>query len=205
MEAATSITTPVKGELPRDKASLIVEAMRSSVAARGIAGSTFDHVAREAGVSRGLLHYYFGTKERLLIEVVRRECDVTRQRLEEGVSGAASVDGVLGALVRSFEDFIGEGPSHVVTFYEILTVAQRNQEIAAELAELGRQVRVHLGGLLRAKAEAGVLSLDADPEAAAGLLMALADGLTVRMLSEPELDIAPLMELAVSAARGLLG
>jgi hypothetical protein len=93
----------------------------------------------------------------------------------------------------------------VVTFYEILTLAQRNHEIAAELAELGRQVRVHLGGLLRAKAEAGVLSLDADPEAAAGLLMALADGLTVRMLSEPELDIAPLMELAVSSARGLLG
>jgi AcrR family transcriptional regulator len=205
MEAATSITTPVRGELPSEKASLIVEAMRSSVAARGIAGSTFDHVAREAGVSRGLLHYYFGTKERLLVEVVRRECDVTRQRLEEGVSGAQSLDDVLAALVQSFEDFIGEGPSHVVTFYEILTLAQRNQEIAAELAELGRQVRVHLGDLLRAKAEAGVLSLDADPEAAAGLLMALADGLTVRMLSEPELDIAPLMELAVSAARALLG
>ncbi|TML95860.1 MAG: TetR family transcriptional regulator [Actinobacteria bacterium] len=202
MEAATSIDPP--RELPGEKASLIVEAMRSSVAARGIAGSTFDHVAREAGVSRGLLHYYFGTKERLLVEVVRRECDVTRQRLERGVSGADSVDDVLAALVQSFEDFIGEGPSHVVTFYEILTLAQRNHEIAAELAELGRQVRVHLGDLLRAKADAGVLSLDADPEAAAGLLMALADGLTVRMLSEPELDIAPLMELAVSAARGLL-
>jgi AcrR family transcriptional regulator len=39
-------------ELPSDKASLIVEAMRASVAARGISGSTFDHVAREAGVSR---------------------------------------------------------------------------------------------------------------------------------------------------------
>ena len=202
MEAATSIHRP--RELPGEKASLIVEAMRSSVAARGIAGSTFDHVAREAGVSRGLLHYYFGTKERLLVEVVRRECDVTRQRLERGVSGADSVDDVLAALVQSFEDFIGEGPSHVVTFYEILTLAQRNHEIAAELAELGRQVRVHLGDLLRAKADAGVLSLDADPEAAAGLLMALADGLTVRMLSEPALDIAPLMELAVSAARGLL-
>lgn len=205
MEAATSVTTPVRGELPSEKASLIVEAMRSSVAARGIAGSTFDHVAREAGVSRGLLHYYFGTKERLLVEVVRRECDVTRQRLEEGVSGAPSVDDVLAALVQSFEDFIGEGPSHVVTFYEILTLAQRNQEIAAELAELGRQVRVHLGDLLRTKADAGILSLEADPEAAAGLLMALADGLTVRMLSEPELDVAPLMDLAVSAARGLLG
>jgi AcrR family transcriptional regulator len=202
MEAATSIHSP--RELPGEKASLIVDAMRSSVAARGIAGSTFDHVAREAGVSRGLLHYYFGTKERLLVEVVRRESDVTRQRLEGGVSGAESADDVLAALVQSFEDFIGEGPSHVVTFYEILTLAQRNQEIAAELAELGRQIRIHLGGLLRAKADAGVLTLEADAEAAAGLLLALADGLTVRMLSEPELDIAPLMELAVAAARALL-
>jgi AcrR family transcriptional regulator len=203
VEAATSIDSP--RELPGEKASLIVEAMRSSVAARGIAGSTFDHVAREAGVSRGLLHYYFGSKERLLVEVVRRESDVTLQRLERGVTGAQSVDEVLAALVQSFEEFIGEGPSGVVTFYEILTLAQRNQEIAAELAELGRQIRGHLGNLLQAKADAGVLSLDADPEAAAGLLLALADGLTVRMLSEPELDIAPLMELAVAAARALLG
>jgi AcrR family transcriptional regulator len=203
VEAATPIDSP--RELPGEKASLIVEAMRSSVAARGIAGSTFDHVAREAGVSRGLLHYYFGTKERLLVEVVRRESDVTLQQLERGVSGAESVDDVLAAMVQSFEDFIGEGPSRVVTFYEILTLAQRNQEIAAELAELGRQIRVHLGNLLRAKSDAGVLSLEADPEAAAGLLLALADGLTVRMLSEPELDISPLMELAVAAARALLG
>src|SRR5437762_447528 len=108
VEGAGSLQGARARQLPGDKASLIVEAMRSSVAARGIAGSTFDHVAREAGVSRGLLHYYFGTKERLLVEVVRRECDVTRQRLERGVSGADSVDDVLAALVQSFEYFIGE-------------------------------------------------------------------------------------------------
>src|SRR6202046_1936277 len=60
-------------QLPRDKPARIVEAMRASVAARGIAGSTFDHVARDAGVSRGLLHYYFGTKERLGVGAGRGE------------------------------------------------------------------------------------------------------------------------------------
>jgi hypothetical protein len=40
--------------LSGDKAARIVDAMRTSVAARGIAGSTFDHVATDAGVSRGL-------------------------------------------------------------------------------------------------------------------------------------------------------
>jgi AcrR family transcriptional regulator len=178
--------------------------MRTSVAERGIAGSTFDHVARNAGVSRGLLHYYFGTKERLLVEVVRRETDVTRDQLKQSVSAAQSADDVLAALVKSFEEFIGEGPSGPVTVFEILTLAQRNEEIAGELAELRRQIRLHLGHLLQEKAEAGVLALRADADAAAALLIALADGLTVRMLSEPDLDMTPVMELAIAAARALL-
>src|ERR1051326_5163471 len=61
MEAATK-----ERELSGEKAQRIIDAMRESVAKRGAAGSTFEHVAREAGVSRGVLHYYFGTKERLV-------------------------------------------------------------------------------------------------------------------------------------------
>ena len=129
--------------------------MRASVAARGIAGSTFDHVAGEAGVSRGLLHYYFGTKERLLVEVVRRECEVRIERLERAIGGAASAEDVLDALVRSFEEFLGDGPEPVVMFYEMLTLAQRNDEIAAQLAELGRRTRSHLADALERKSEAG--------------------------------------------------
>ena len=59
---------------------------------RGATGATFDHVAREAGVSRGLLHYYFGTKERLLVEVVRRDCDLRMERLSATAAGADSAD-----------------------------------------------------------------------------------------------------------------
>ena len=62
--------------LTGEKARRIIDAMRRSVARRGTAASTFDHVSREAGVSRGLLHYYFGTKEQLLAEAVRRDCEL---------------------------------------------------------------------------------------------------------------------------------
>jgi AcrR family transcriptional regulator len=203
VEAATTTEVPRPRELAGDKAARIVEAMRVSVAARGIAGATFDHVAREAGVSRGLLHYYFGTKERLLVEVVRRECDLRKQRLAEAVAGAEGADDVLGALVSTFEDFLGEGPTPAVMLYEMITVAQRNAEIAAELAEVGRRTRSHLADELRAKQEAGVLELRADPDAAATFLFALADGVTMRRLSEPDLDMAPLMEQAVAAARAV--
>jgi AcrR family transcriptional regulator len=185
------------------KATRIVEAMRTSVAARGIAGSTFDAVAAEAGVSRGLLHYYFGTKERLLIEVVRREAEVRTERLEEAIEVAGDADAVLDALVRSFEDWLGDGPAPVM-IYEMLTLAQRNEEIAAELAVLGRRTRSHLGEALERKRAAGVLSLRVAAELAAMFLFALADGVIVRRLSEPELDIGPLTEQAIAAARAVL-
>ncbi len=204
MEAATPIHLAPSRELSGDKAGRIVEAMRISVAARGVAGSTFDHVAREAGVSRGLLHYYFGTKERLLIEVVRRECDVRIERLEEAIADARSADDVLAALVQSLEDFMGDGPSAPVMFYEMTTLGQRNEEIAAELAELGRRTRAHLADALRAKSDAGVLELHADPDVVSTFLFALADGLTIRRLSEPDLDLAPAIRESVTATRSLL-
>lgn len=180
-----------------------MEAMRASVATRGIAGSTFDAVAAAAGVSRGLLHYYFGTKEQLLIEVVRREAEVRTERLEEAIEAAPDAETVLDALVRSFEDWLGDGPAPVM-IYEMLTLAQRNEEIAAELALLGRRTRAHLGDALSRKRADGVLTLRVDPELAAMFLFALADGVIVRRLSEPELDIGPLTEQAILAARAVL-
>jgi AcrR family transcriptional regulator len=191
-------------QLPSDKAARIVEAMRASVAARGIAGSTFDHVAREAGVSRGLLHYYFGTKERLVVEVVRRECQVRGELLQHAVAGARGADELIGALVRSFEEVLGDGSSEVVMYYELLTLAQRNDEIAPELAELARTLRLTLADALRAGSEAGVFALEADPGDVATFLLALADGVMIRRMSEPELDVRRLMDQAGAAARALL-
>ena len=97
-------------ELSSEKAQRIVDAMRTSVGLRGATGATFDHVAREAGVSRGLLHYYFGTKERLLVEVVRRDCDLRMERMSDTVAGVDSPDELLGALVRSLNEMMDESP-----------------------------------------------------------------------------------------------
>ncbi|HEX2396728.1 MAG TPA: TetR family transcriptional regulator, partial [Solirubrobacteraceae bacterium] len=113
MEAATSKSRTLVG----DKAQRIVDAMRASVARRGAAGSTFDHVAREAGVSRGLLHYYFGTKERLLVEVVRRDTELRVALLDEALADAHTADDFIDALVRSLEDMVRDDPGYVTLVF----------------------------------------------------------------------------------------
>jgi hypothetical protein len=90
-------------------------------------------------------------------------------------------------------------------YFEVVTLAQRNAEIAAQLAELGRLTRSVLADALSAKAETGVLTLRADADTAATFLFALADGITIRLMSEPDFDIGPVMGQAVVAARALLG
>lgn len=49
-----------------------------------------------------------------------------------------------------------------------------------------------------------MLELRADAEVLATFLFALADGITVRKLSEPELQIAPVVAQALAAARAVL-
>src|ERR687884_1930767 len=99
MEAARTADPTAERRLDSEKAKRIVTAMRDSVARRGAAGSTFDHVAREAGVSRGLLHYYFGSKERLLVEVVRRDTELRVAPLQRNLAPADTLDAVVEVLV----------------------------------------------------------------------------------------------------------
>ncbi len=178
--------------------------MRSSVAARGAAASTFDQVAREAGVSRGLLHYYFGTKERLLVEVVRRECDLRLAGLDRALAGAQTADDLLDVLVRSLEDLVARDPGLVALLFELFTSARRTPEIGAELADLHRRMRLHLAERLEAKQAEGVVALGAEAEAVATVLFSLADGLALRMLADPDHDWRTTLAAGIASVRPLL-
>ena len=199
MEAATTTQRALTGE----KAQRIVDAMRSSVARRGVAGSTFDHVAREAGVSRGLLHYYFGTKEALLVEVVRRDSDLQMERLDAQLAGAASAEDLIALLVETIGEALRHEPEAFSVVFELVCLAQRNEEVAVAFAALLARMRDHVSDLLVAKADDGTLALVAPPAAVADVLFALADGLAMRLLSEPDHDFGETIAAGVVAVRAL--
>jgi AcrR family transcriptional regulator len=201
MEASIAPPKRLEGE----KAQRIIEAMRASVGTRGAAGSTFDHVAREAGVSRGLLHYYFGSKEQLLVEVVRHDCEVRIRGMDERIARATDVDGIIAALVSGLEEFIQGEPGSQAVIYEMLSASRHSEEIQAELAELYRRWRAHLADALRAKEREGVVRLEADPEAVSSMLFSLGDGFGIQVISDPDWDRDAAFELGVRIARRLLG
>jgi AcrR family transcriptional regulator len=201
MEASVEAPRRLDGE----KAQRIIEAMRASVGRRGAAGSTFDHVAKEAGVSRGLLHYYFGSKEQLLVEVVRHDCEVRIQAMDERLASADSVDALVDALVSQLEAFVEDEPATQAVVYEMLSASRHSEEIRAELAELYRRWRAHLAEALRQKERAGVVRLQADAESVASVLFALGDGMGIQLISDQDFASERPLELGVEMSRRLLG
>jgi AcrR family transcriptional regulator len=190
--------------LAGEKAQRIIDAMRRSVARRGTAASTFDHVSREAGVSRGLLHYYFGTKEQLLAEAVRRDCELRLERLERQLSTAKTADDFIDLMAQNLQETISADPDFVTLVFELFTLSRRNADIALEYAGLMRSTREHVAGMLAAAQREGVLRLHAEPEAVAEVLFSLGDGLALRMLSEPERDFTHTIHAGITCARALL-
>jgi AcrR family transcriptional regulator len=178
--------------------------MRESVAEVGIAGSTFERVTTKAGVSRGLLHYYFGTKERLLVEVIRRDTDYRIDALGDAMGAARTVDEVIAAMSETFERTLREQTGYVYMVSELYVAGRHSPDLRRELGELYRKARTEFAGILREKERHGVLKLRFDAEPVLAYLFGAGDGLTVQRLTDPSLDIAKTTEAAVGVARYLL-
>jgi AcrR family transcriptional regulator len=190
--------------LSGEKAQRIIDAMRRSVAQRGTAGSTFDHVSREAGVSRGLLHYYFGTKEQLLAEAVRRDCELRLERLQLQLSTANTADDFIDLMAQSLRETVSEDPDFVTLVFEMFSLSRRNAEIAVEYAGLMRNTREQVAGMLAAAQREGVLRLHAEPDAVAEVLFSIGDGFALRMLTEPHRDFSATIRAGITCVRALL-
>ncbi len=200
-------TTPAAASarsLSGEKAQRIVEAMRRSVAHRGTAGSTFDHVSREAGVSRGLLHYYFGTKEQLLLEAVRRDCELRLQNLERQLAKAQTADDYIDLMAQNLQETVHEDPDFMTLVFELFTLSRRNEDIATEYAGLMRRMREQVAELLAEAQREGILHLHAEPDAVAEILFSLGDGFALRMLAEPERDFSATVRAGITCVRALL-
>jgi AcrR family transcriptional regulator len=197
-------SSPAGRSLSGEKAQRIVEAMRRSVAQRGTAGATFDRVSREAGVSRGLLHYYFGTKEQLLVEAVRRDCELRMELLEHQLATAKTADDYIDLMAQNLQETVHSDPEFVTLVFELFTLSRRNGDIAAEYAGLMRRTREQVAAMLAAAQREGILHLHAEPEAIAEILFSLADGFALRMLAEPDRDFTATVQAGIAAARALL-
>ena len=109
-------------------------------------------VAREAGVARGLLHHYFGTKRDLYREVVRSMLRYPAVPSEDA-DPAIAIDRWLTMVSRNREAWLAAlGASGPVRDPEVDALVEAGREEAVDrlIATLGLRPTAHLRAALRA-------------------------------------------------------
>jgi AcrR family transcriptional regulator len=84
----------------------ILEAARRVLIAKGVAAMTVDAVAKEAGLTKTAIYYYFPSKDALLFELMYGVLQGHAQAVHDAVEGARDGADALGILIRqSVEEF----------------------------------------------------------------------------------------------------
>jgi len=99
---AVQATRVARRERRRDRSrEEILDAARRVLLSQGIAGMTLDAVAKEVGVSKTALYYYFASKDALLFELVFGNLQTHAQAVHEAVETTATGAEALKAMVRT--------------------------------------------------------------------------------------------------------
>ena len=172
-------TVPQKQQSPDRAASeAALEAAALALLKRNgvLAGLNLREVADEAGVNRGLVYHYFGSRQQLLRAALRRD---VRARLEEILaSGGLPFNARIRQLVRTML-----GQSEAVTLSTLLLLDAREKLPVAPLKDQW------IGGFRKDMAE-GKIAADTDIPALLALMTALSYGYVVfRQAMAEELEL----------------
>ena len=182
-------------------AKRIVDAAREVIAEHGSRAATFENIAELAGVSRGLVHYYFKRKDALLCEVARSSCEMYREIVSAAFAQAESVDELLDHLLDILRASIEADPAFYGLMFELMLMARHNDEVATEIRAMAGEWTTRLGGELSSAAERGLVRPLDDPEGVAKMCLAITDGLSLHAMVG--VDVAPGIEATRQLLRGL--
>lgn len=163
------------------KAELILQAAQAVLLEEGFSGTTIAKVAAKAGVSRGLLHYYFRDKEDLFAQVLRRHIIEGSNTVERLLAEAGSVQEFAETVTDTLRAMVRNGEASLSLLGESLSVARTHPRVMAELADLHQIGRRGVAREIRGWKEKGIPHNPAGEDGLATILMAMLDGMILQI------------------------
>lgn len=174
-----------------EKLSLILEAARAILAEDGYTAATVSQIAARAGVSRGLLHYYFKNKEELVRKVFRHNMEDILQNTEDIFSRAQGLWELAEELTGALRFIMEADPRFFSLLFESWTLARQSPEGLDLLREFHTRFRRAIAHGFAAMARKGVMGEVENAEGMAAVLTGIVDGLCVQITIDPGLAHDP--------------
>src|SRR2546429_9455331 len=123
----------------RDK---ILQAAFSVLSREGYENSSIKEIAEEAGVAQGLVHYYFKSKQQLVLAVLAEVCREMKYGDEQGAAGAQAAYGKFKAMLKDKE------ATHAL-YIQLIAVGLHDKELGGGGLDFIREDRSHIEEIVR--------------------------------------------------------
>ncbi len=164
----------------------IIDAAIRVLARQGYAKTSLLDIAKEAGMSKGALHYHYPTKEALIHTVLETACNAVQGRTMQAWSPS---DNPFAALRKSLEELWAtraERSDEALVVADLLALSLSDESLRPKLAEFyelgAEQIRAYLEQNLISLGLEPRISIDILPRIVIGLL----DGLVMQAFVDPE-------------------
>ncbi len=167
-------------KLPSDSRAKILEAAFGVLSREGYENVSIKDIAEEAGVAQGLVHYYFKSKQQLVLAVLFEVCKKMDVYTAEGTEGALEAFENFKALLRD------RGDAHTL-YIQLIGVGLHDKEIGAGIRENIRTERGKVEELARQVLE----ERETDPapaRAIAGAVWGGVIGIMVQKMVDPDFN-----------------
>ena len=165
--------------MPSDTRDRILQAAFTVLSRQGYENASIKEIAEEAGVAQGLIHYYFKSKQLLVLAVLAFVCT----KMELGVEGVAGAQ----AAFEETKTMLRESRDTNALYIQLIGVSLHDKEIGAGVREFVRSERDHVEEIARQV----FAEREADPAPARGIAGAVWGailGIIVQTLVDPEFN-----------------
>ncbi len=163
----------------------IVQATIQCLARDGYARLTMKTLAREAGVSQGILHYYFADKAAILVAVLESVTADLDQRLEQAQNAHLNApEKRLRAVICTCLETAHARPELWQVFIQLWGEMMHDKQLAAINADLYTKMRRQIAALITLGIRRGVFR-HLQVEEAAAMILGLIDGMALQLTFDP--------------------
>ncbi|MDR7555858.1 MAG: TetR/AcrR family transcriptional regulator [Armatimonadota bacterium] len=172
---------------------------------QGLRRLSLQRVADRAGVSKGILLYYFGTKENLVLATMRWVLARVARRIHTAVHRAPTAEAKVAAMVDAIFVDPRANRDFYLVFLDLLGAAARHDRFDELSATFRGIVDAAYAHIIEEGLREGVFQVP-DVAAAASVVRAIVDGLFLQWLQEPDWEArhASTRERCLQAVLGYL-
>lgn len=186
----------------------MLQAAAELISERGYGDTRIADVAKRAGTSSGLVIYYFGTRDRLLVDALRYSEESYYEAAATLLDDEPDFRKRLSMLVEwsCVPELPGEVHGSWGLWLDLWATALRHREVREARVELDGRWRDLIERIVREGQESGDVGKDVDPRRFALSFTIVLDGLSTQVaLDDPEITSDLAREIAMAFAEQQLG